>query len=855
MASEASSSTLTSTTYDEFNSQLQTNALKATRNALALPSDVAFHRSMDPTFARDLDVFSSRVLSLTNKVLALVATADATSSRAKGKGKLETQDDVIDNFHALVVDPMDQLLERTDMCLDEFLGRTKPPAIAINPVAQPAKKVVSRGRIDPVVQHASHIPKPQLLFKRRVENDDSPWYPSLVHKYNAQVPLGYDYHDAYADPHAPNLISTHPYRYEITHISYPKRMFQSVVPSPPKDLADTPFTWVSTTEGLQAMLAKLRQASEIAVDLEHHSYRSYAGFLCLMQISTREEDWIIDALALREELTELNEVFTDPKIVKVLHGAESDIVWLQQDFNIYIVNLFDTFHASKALDFPRHGLANLLEMYCDFTPDKRYQLADWRIRPLPQEMLDYARSDTHFLLYIYDNLRNALLDRAQSRALSRAQSFSPSELPPLSPSAGDPAYSLIRQVLARSEETALRTYEKEIYDAEGGSGSCGWDTLARKWNKGALLAGGPGVGAGALQRAVYQAVHKWREMIAREEDESTRYVLPNHFLFQLAEQPPTDMAALLRVFHSVPPVIRRRAKDLLEVIRECVKRHLSNSTTLTPAATEQALTPEVPIEPSVQPQALPNEASLSDLWKRTPASKSAIASSASLLFGSTLSAIRKSSQTTSSFAASKSSLFGNASTSVFASKPSSNKHPHESPAFREVVARINSTLVIAPSIPKISEQRSDLVSEEDVMMQEEVSGMQAEIPFVPAAQRKITERVEGSIVVVGQARQKKRKRTKPAPDGAAAISAEGFSPKNQPQKLEGAGSNDEPGDHEPFDFSAVPNILDDNPHTEDARQKKKHKKQKTGGVFYGDFPAPPKAHSELKRGNQSHTFK
>ena len=28
-----------------------------------------------------------------------------------------------------------------------------------------------------------------------------------------------------------------------------------------------------------------------------------------------------------------------------------------------------------------------------------------------------------------------------------------------------------------------------------------------------------------------------------------------------------------------------------------------------------------------------------------------------------------------------------------------------------------------------------------------------------------------------------------------------------------------------------------------------------GGTFYGDFPAPPKAHSELKSGNQSYTFK
>ena len=68
-----------------------------------------------------------------------------------------------------------------------------------------------------------------------------------------------------------------------------------------------------------------------------------------MQISTRKEDFIVDTLALRDEMEELNEVFTDPKIVKVFHGAESDIVWLQQDFNIYVVNMFDTYHASKLL--------------------------------------------------------------------------------------------------------------------------------------------------------------------------------------------------------------------------------------------------------------------------------------------------------------------------------------------------------------------------------------------------------------------------------------------------------------------------------------------------------------------------
>ena len=43
---------------------------------------------------------------------------------------------------------------------------------------------------------------------------------------------------------------------------------------------------------------------------------------------------------------------------------------------------------------------------------KHFQLADWRIRPLPDELLTYAREDTHYLLYIYDMLKNELIEKA-----------------------------------------------------------------------------------------------------------------------------------------------------------------------------------------------------------------------------------------------------------------------------------------------------------------------------------------------------------------------------------------------------------------------------------------------------------
>lgn len=52
-----------------------------------------------------------------------------------------------------------------------------------------------------------------------------------------------------------------------------------------------------------------------------------------------------------------------------------------------------------------------------------------------------------------------------------------------------------------------------------------------------------------------------------------RYVLQNHALFLIAEQPPADMAALLALFRSsVPPVVKRRARELLNVIKDSVKR-------------------------------------------------------------------------------------------------------------------------------------------------------------------------------------------------------------------------------------------------------------------------------------------
>ncbi|GFE55541.1 exosome component [Babesia ovis] len=168
---------------------------------------------------------------------------------------------------------------------------------------------------------------------------------------------------------------------------------------------------VQTVEELESMIAQLKECNIIGVDVEHHSNQSYRGFVCLVQITGADCDWIIDPFGIFDEMWRLNEVTTDPRILKVMHGAESDILWLQRDFGVYVVNLFDTLKAADVLCLGcGHSLSSLVKHFLGVQLDKSYQLADWRIRPIPRGMLTYASSDTHYLLDLYNALKNAALE-------------------------------------------------------------------------------------------------------------------------------------------------------------------------------------------------------------------------------------------------------------------------------------------------------------------------------------------------------------------------------------------------------------------------------------------------------------
>jgi exosome complex exonuclease RRP6 len=164
-------------------------------------------------------------------------------------------------------------------------------------------------------------------------------------------------------------------------------------------------------------------------------------------------------------------------------------------------------------------------------------------------MFYYARSDTHFLLYIYDMLRNELVELAAQDSPD-----------------GNP----IDRVIQKSKEVSLQRYEHPFCDSETGAGNRGWyNTLI----KSPTLYNGE-------QFAVYKAVHKWRDDVARQEDESSGYIMTQQVLSDIARIMPTDMKALWSLLESNARRLKARLGELFEVIQAARARGANGPTML-----------------------------------------------------------------------------------------------------------------------------------------------------------------------------------------------------------------------------------------------------------------------------------
>ena len=176
----------------------------------------------------------------------------------------------------------------------------------------------------------------------------------------------------------------------------------------PHSLKNFELVWIDQPQQLRHAAEELASQQILAIDTESNSLYAYQEQVCLVQISTRLKDYLIDARAL-PDLSPLAEIFNSDRILKVFHAAEYDLICLFRDYGFRFNFIFDTMLAARILGFQQVGLGALLEKYFNVQMNKKYQRADWGKRPLKPEMLEYARQDSHYLIALQEQLRAELL--------------------------------------------------------------------------------------------------------------------------------------------------------------------------------------------------------------------------------------------------------------------------------------------------------------------------------------------------------------------------------------------------------------------------------------------------------------
>jgi ribonuclease D len=374
--------------------------------------------------------------------------------------------------------------------------------------------------------------------------------------------------------------------------------------------------WVDGTPALHELLARLADASHVAIDTESNSMHAYTERVCLVQLSipTGEDhrttlDAIVDPLMV--DIEPLGVVFEDPTRQKILHGADYDVLSLKRSYGFTFESLFDTMIAARVLGWTRYGLAALLEEHFGVRPDKRFQRHDWGKRPIPADAIDYARGDTRWLPALREIQLAELRERdrldlclhaceRQTRVEPRARGFDPDavwrvkgavELDPM-------GRAIAREVFVLRDALA-RELDRPVFKVMGDATLL---ELARRRPRttGALRVI-PGVGrlwsgrrahellqtieaASSAEPPVvpkpdesrpprevrdrYEALRRWRKAHADAHGFEPDVVLSRQTLWALAESAPTDVGALTEVRALDDWERARYGTELLRVIAE-----------------------------------------------------------------------------------------------------------------------------------------------------------------------------------------------------------------------------------------------------------------------------------------------
>jgi ribonuclease D len=281
------------------------------------------------------------------------------------------------------------------------------------------------------------------------------------------------------------------------------------------------FEYLDTVPAVDTFMGEIAKVAELALDTEGASFHRFIDRIYLLQLSTRDRHAVIDPLAVGSPAG-LRTLLENPKVEIVFHDADYDLRLLKQDYGWQINHIFDTRIAAQLLGYTAFGLAALLERFFDVKLDKKHQRADWSMRPLTADMLDYAAQDTRYLLELKDRM-SAELERMERMGWAREE------------------FALLEGTRWAEEEPGM-----SFLKLKG----------ARDLNRREL--------------AVLRELVPWRDAVAGQLDRATFRVLGNEQLLDIARTQPATKDALGKIKGMPRGILEQRSGELLDAVKRAL---------------------------------------------------------------------------------------------------------------------------------------------------------------------------------------------------------------------------------------------------------------------------------------------
>ena len=276
---------------------------------------------------------------------------------------------------------------------------------------------------------------------------------------------------------------------------------------------------ITTQEDFDKMLSSIAGCRALAIDTEFMRDSTYYPKLCLLQLATDDEEYIVDPLKV-PTIRRLGDILTDSRTVKIFHAGSQDREILFNACGVVATPVFDTQVAAPLLGLPQHaGYASVVNVFCDVKLKKSDTLTDWTVRPLTHSQIEYSLEDVRYLIPMYDIM---------CEKLERAGRL---------------------HWLDADFEKMQDPHQFDRHDSE-------------LWHKVKKVNALP-----RRQLAHASDLAIWRENIARKRDIPRRWVLSDELLIEICKREPKTPEELFKIRGAREKLSQGMAKDVLRLIK------------------------------------------------------------------------------------------------------------------------------------------------------------------------------------------------------------------------------------------------------------------------------------------------